>query len=99
MVTHKDLESDCKRIAREIMKDANNPVGDAACFGTVIVCVSKALAMAYAADKKAYVRKINKYIKGCSIKSRITNNYFENGEYNIAFDVEFDEVDAETEDW
>ena len=55
--------------------------------------------IAYAADKKTYVKKINKYVKGFTVKSLITNNYYENGEYIIAFDIEFDDVDAETEDW
>lgn len=96
MVIHKGFESDCKRIAREIQQEANNPTSDAVCYGTTEVIVSRQLMRHFACHKGQWVEEINKYLKGCKVKYE-TNGYGHG--FFIVFNIEFDEVDAETEDW
>lgn len=103
MVTHKDFESDCKRIAKYIMQQATNPSSeqfdDMINFGSVIVDVSSTLVKAFNANKYKDVpkweREINKHLQGCSVRYNTLGypNWF------IKFDIEFDDVDAEVEDW
>lgn len=104
MITHKDFESDCKRIAKYIMQQATNTQSeqfeDMMVFGSVVVDVSPALIKAFNANKYKDVprweREINKHLKGCSVKYN-TLGYHPN--WYIKFDIEFDDVDAETDDW
>ena len=101
MVAHRDFESDCKRIAKVIQEEANDPIGDAVCFGSVCVDISRKLACYL--DKlirenkkkfnKEFEKEINKHLKGCKVEwNRIENNC-------IFFTIEFDDVDPEFEDW
>ena len=97
MISHKNFESDCKRIAGYIMKLARNPLDDQfddmILFGKVTVDVSISLIDELKKDRKKWEREINKYLKACCIKIDSVDEYY------IRFNIEFDDVDAETEDW
>ena len=104
MIAHKDFESDCKRIAKEIMKIVSDPSNDqfddAICFGRLDVYISLPLVIDVNKErykyKKKWEKEINKHLKGCSI----TLNGVGTGRgWFISFNIEFDDVDAETEDW
>lgn len=100
MIAHKDFKSNCKRIAKYIMKQSENPQSeqfqDMICFGNVIVDVSANLIDDFNAVGKAkYVKEINKNLKGCCVKYK--NCGF--AQRYIKFDIEFDDNDPETEDW
>ena len=105
MVTHKNYESDCRRIAKEIKKQASDPTGDTVLFGTAAVTVSESLVECferiYQQDKKKFKKKldneINKYLKGFSAKFKYASVDY--GHTVYIFDVEFDDVDQEFEDW
>lgn len=104
MIAHKKLESDCKRIAKEIMKIASDPsdeqFDDMICFGKVTVNVSMSLVVELNKDKwkhhKEWEKEINKNLKGCTVS---IDSVGTSGEWYICFSVEFDDVDPETEDW
>lgn len=107
MIRHTNFESDCKRIAQYIMKQAKNPsseqFNDMVDFGQCEVIVSKGLLDAFNVDrddkkKKAnkWAKEINKHLKGCSVTYKTVG--YGHGWF-IIFDIEFDDVDAETEDW
>lgn len=73
MIKHIDFESDCKRIAKEIQKDANNPTSDAILFGKTEVIVSESLIKFFNKYRKSskvheWEAEINKYLKGCRVK-------------------------------
>lgn len=94
MVIHKEFESNCKRIAKEIMKIASDPsdeqFDDMICFGDVTVDVSKVVITDFKAVGKAkYEKEINKHLKGCRVKYK-THGY---SDWFIQFDVEFDDDD------
>lgn len=101
MITHRNFESDCKRIAKVIQKEANDPISDAVYYGKVSVDISEKLACfldeLIEQDKKkfnkTFEKEINRHLKGCKAEwNRIDNNC-------IHFIVEFDDVDPEFEDW
>ena len=68
MIAHKDLGSDCKRIAKYIMKLAKSPsddqFSDMICYGAVTVSVSRSLVEELNKDKwkhhKEWEKEINK---------------------------------------
>lgn len=100
MIAHKDFESNCKRIAKYIMKQATNTRSEQFAtmvdFGVVIVYVSSALIDDFnTTGKKKYEKEINNNLKGCSVKYQTHGfpNWF------IKFEIEFDDVDPEVEDW
>lgn len=100
MIAHKEFESNCKRIAKYIMKQARNPQSEQfegmIDFGAVIVYVSEKLIGDFNTVGKAkYEKEINKHLKGCSVKYN-THGY---PNWYIKFDIEFDDVDPEMEDW
>ena len=104
MIAHKNFESDCKRIAKTIMKIASDPsddkFDDMICYGKVTVEVSKSVITELNKDRwkhhKEWEKEINHNLKGCSI-SIDTTGYC--GYCYVSFSIEFDDVDAETEDW
>lgn len=100
MVIHRNFESDCKRIAKEIMKHADDIYGDAIAYGVITIEVSLGLIRAFNHDRYAHVKEwekeINKNLKGCKVTY---NDLYKRGLWFIKFNIEFDEVDAETEDW
>ena len=104
MIVHRNLESDCKRIAKEIMKIASDPSNDQfddmICLGKVTVNVSSSLVTVLNEDRwkhrKEWEKEINKNLKGCSVS---IDSVGTSGECFICFSVEFDDADAETEDW
>ena len=99
-INNVNLESDCKRIAKTIMKIASDPsddkFDDMISFGKVDVVVSGSLLKAFNTQRKEYIKEINKNLKGCSV-SYNTHGYGY-GRF-ILFNIEFDDVDCETEDW
>ncbi len=100
MIKHIEFKSDCKRIAKEIQRQANDPTSDAVCLGSVELIVSGTLLVMFKSDKgkhiKEWVKEINKHLKACKVSYK-THGY---DDYCfIIFNVEYDEVDAETEDW
>lgn len=73
MTNHIDFESDCKRIAKEIQKDANNPTSDAILLGKTEVIVSESLIKYFNQYRKSskvheWEAEINKHLKGCRAK-------------------------------
>lgn len=97
MISNINFESNCKRIAKDIQKECNNPSSDAVCLGRIDVIVSESLIDDFNnVGKDKYVKEINKHLKGCQVTYN-THGY--GGGWFIVFDVEFDDVDAETEDW
>ena len=99
-INHTSLESDCKRIAKEIMSIASNPSNeqfdDMISFGKIDIVVSVSLLKAFNTQRKEYIKEINKSLKGCSV-SYNTHGYGHG--WFILFNIEFDDVDCETEDW
>lgn len=100
MIAHKDYESNSKRIAKYIMKQARNPQSEQfegmIDFGVVIVHVSEKLIGDFIAVGKAkYQKEINKHLKGCSVKY----DSYSYAHRCIRFNIEFDDVDPEMEDW
>ncbi len=100
MIAHKDFTSNCKRIAKYIMKQSGDSLSeqfeDMICYGNVVIDVSANLMDDFNAVGKAkYVKEINKNLKGCSVE------YSECGypQRYIKFNIEFDDDDPETEDW
>jgi len=104
MIAHKNFESDCKRIAKTIMKIASDPsddkFDDMICYGKVTVNVSSSLVEELNKDKwkhhKEWQKEINKNLDGCSVS---IDSVGTSGECFICLSVEFDDVDAEFEDW
>lgn len=95
------FESNCKRIAKKILKEADDVYGTAIALGKVYVYCSKKMAKVFldTTQRKRYINEINKILKdkGCSIdfdRVSIIKGYVS---FLIAFDEE--EIDAETEDW
>ena len=97
MIKNISIESNCKRIAKDIMKQCKDPeeILDIAAFGKVFVTVSDGLISDFKENKKAYIKNINKGLKDCSI----SNGRVGVDKDTIVFDIEFDDVDAEMEDW
>ncbi len=97
MVAHKDFESNCKRIAKQIMKDCQDPTSDAIFLGTTSVDVSSSLIDDFnKVGAKSYIKGINKYLSGCSVTFKTIGT---DDNWCLCFNVEFDDVDAEFEDW
>lgn len=100
MIKHIEFTSDCKRIAKDIMKQADDIYGDAIAYGVVTVEVSLSLVRAFNHDRYAHVneweKEINKNLKGCKVTY---NDLHKRGLWVITFNIEYDDVDAETEDW
>lgn len=97
MIAHKNFESNCKRIAKAIMKDCDDTTSDAIFYGVTSVDVSSTLIKDFKrVGAKDYIKGINKYLKGCSVKHNTTGTY---SPWFISFYIEFDDVDPETEDW
>jgi hypothetical protein len=96
MIAHKDFESNCKRLAKHIVK--HNIDLDVLGSGVIVIDVSKALVDDFNANKKGYEKEINKHLEGKG--GKILNGRTRNEEgWILAFNIEYDEVDAETEDW
>lgn len=97
MISNVNFESNCKRIAKEIQVECNNPTSDAVCLGSTEVIVSKSLIHDFnTTGTKNYISGINKYLKACKVTYK-THGYGHG--WFIVFNVEFDDVDAEVEDW
>lgn len=100
MIKHIEFTSDCKRIAKVIQEQANDATSDAIAFGVVTVEVSLSLVRAFNHDKFAHVKEwekeINKNLKGCKVTY---NDLHKRGLWVIKFNIEYDDVDCETEDW
>lgn len=97
MIAHRNFESNCKRIAKEIQSECNNPTSDAICLGSTEVIVSKSLIHDFNHEgKDKYIKEINKHLKGCKVCFKTLG--YGHGWF-IIFDIEFDDVDAEVEDW
>lgn len=97
MIKNISTESNCKRIAKDIMKQCKDTekLLDITAFGSVCVTVSEGIISDFEANKKTYTKLINKAIKDCSI----SNGRVGMEKNTIVFDIEFDDVDAEFEDW
>ena len=97
MIAHKNFESNCKRIAKAIMKNCCDPTSDAILYGVTCVDVSSTLIKDFnRIGVKVYIKGINKFLKGCSVKHNTIGTY---SPWFISFNIEFDDVDPETEDW
>lgn len=103
MVTHRDFESNCNRIAKAIQKQANDPTSDARLFGVADVWVSAKLIDWFNAEvrkdkkqMKLFEKEINKHLKGCIIT---WDTLGISGGWKLYFHIGFDDVDPEFEDW
>ena len=98
MIKHIEFTSDCKRIAKEIMNAIIGKPSDAHMISDdkFEVIVSVSLLKAFNSQDKEYIKEINKYLKGCSVKLDTVG--YGHGWF-ILFNIEFDDVDCETEDW
>jgi len=97
MITHKKFESNCKRLAKYIVKHSIDV--EVVTSGVINIDASKSLVDDFESNKNGYENEINKYLEkkgGKILKGR--SNYSYNGWY-LTFNIEYDEVDAETEDW
>ena len=96
MIAHRNFESNCKRIAKHIIKHSIDL--DVLGSGVIVIDVSKSLVDDFNTNKNDYEKEINKLLenKGGKILNGRTGN--EEG-WILAFNIEFDDVDAETEDW
>lgn len=85
MLANKDFESNCKRIAKAIMKKASDLTS-----GTIDVEVSSALFEEYNKDKgkhiSNYVKNINKQLKGCVVSHKAVIYC---GRWIIQFEIKF----------
>lgn len=67
MITHKDFESNCKRIAKVITKNSTDPI--VLGMGKIGVHVSSTLIQDFnETGKTKYVREINKHLNGMNVK-------------------------------
>jgi hypothetical protein len=95
MISHKDLESNCKRIAKAIRKGCTD--SEVLLMGRICLTASTKLLEDFkTVGKKKYIKEINKHLKGLRITSGDIG-FFDKS--LLVFDIEFDEVDPETEDW
>ena len=91
MIIHKDFESNCKRITKEIQKKCNDINGNVILFGRVDVLVSMPLLHNFLQiGTGKYVKEINKHLIGCRVKYVMHGCYYDSSLF-IKFDVSFDE--------
>ena len=95
-INHLNFESNCKRLAKHIVKHSIDI--DVVTSGIIVIDVSKALVDDFNTNRNGYEKEINKHLenKGGKILNGRTRN--EEG-WILVFNIECDEVDAETEDW
>lgn len=86
MITHKDLESNCKRIAKYIKINSIEP--SVVLTEKITLMVSRALAVDFHNNKKAYCKKINQQLKGGKV---IDGNICTSGVWWIEFRLKFDD--------
>ena len=107
MLAHRDFESNCKRIARYVMKQASNPASeefsDMICLGRFSITVSEPFVKWFNAEikrDKKMLRKfngeINRHLKGCSVQ---WDTIGKDERWLLVFYIEFDDPDPEFEDW
>lgn len=97
MLANKDFYSNCKRIAKAIMKDAfSSPTSDAVLFGSVSIQVSENLLGDFNCIKEnkqksneLYEQEINKHLKHCRIKTNTCG--FDGSGFYLAFNIEFED--------
>lgn len=101
MIANINFESNCKRIAKDIIRQSTDGdlVFDIEQDGMITIDVSKSLALDYSKYKKEYEKKINKYLnpKGTKVGCKISNgrpSY--NPQWHLTFNIEFYDID---EDW
>lgn len=89
MIKNISIESNCKRIAKDIMKQCKDTeeILDITAFGSVCVTVSDSLISDFKENKKTYTKLINKAIKDCSI----SNGRAGMEKNTIVFDIEFED--------
>ena len=87
MITHKDLESNCKRIAKYIKINSIEP--SVVLTSKMTVMTSKALAIDFHNNRRAYLKVLNKNLKGGKV---VDGNIWTNGVcWWIEFHLKFDE--------
>lgn len=104
MIAYTNFENTCKRIAKYIMKESSNTSSeqfdDMIVYGQITVEVSKSLIGEFNTCKgkniPKWVNQINKNLNGCSVKFK-TLGYGMG--WFIIYYIDFDDDDAEFEDW
>lgn len=88
MVLHKNFESNSKRLAKAIMREAfSSPTSDAILFGNCIVEVSSEMMRNITKkNEREYINAINEYLGGCKITK--IGKSFEGGMYLLTFEIE-----------
>lgn len=95
MIVHKDFESNCKRIAKAIRRGCTD--SEVLLMGRICLPASTKLIEDFkSVGKKKYTKEINKHLKGLRVISGKIG-FFD--KTLLVFDIEFDDVDPETEDW
>ena len=88
MIANVNFESNCKRIAKDIQSECDNPTSNAVCLGSTEVIVSKSLIHDFNhVSKEKYIKEINKHLKGCKVSFNTLG--YGHGWF-IVFNVEFD---------
>lgn len=97
MISHKNFESNCKRIAKHIVKCSYDLNDDVMAFGRIVIDVSRPLFDDFEANKKSYEKEINKHLENKGVK--ISNGMTSMTEgLSLTFDVDYNDVDPEVED-
>lgn len=86
MIIHKDIESNCKRIAKYITINSIEP--EVVMSQKINMMVSEALVDDFNDKKKAYLKLINQNMKGGKV---IDCNMLYNGNWYLNFSLKFDE--------
>jgi len=93
MITNKNFESNARRLARYIVKHCND--ADVLLTGIIVIDVSESL---FSDFKKDYEKEVNKHLDNKGVKVIYGRTSREDG-CSLVFGLEYDDVDAETEDW
>lgn len=95
MITHRDFESNCKRIAKWILKESSDTRSEI--FDLMIhsetfpLEVSKPLMADFKANNRKYTRRINKLLSGeCTVKPYYFDTFYSEIEFEIKFKNEFE---------
>lgn len=87
MIYHTSFENDARRIAKHIIRDVNNPMGETIAFGHCSVHVSQAIMDEYREiGKKRFLREINKHLTICRAEL-MTQGMFVHPVWTMVFSI------------
>lgn len=86
MLSHKGIESNCKRIAKYIKVHSTDP--GVVMSGKISMMASEALVDDFNDNKKDYLRLINQHMKGGKV---LDGSIYTTGYWYLKFSLKFDE--------